>query len=78
MKKELTSKYKKNIIKKLNYNFLSSDISKNLIGGFSNSVSKVETTIINDGSSNNCLGGNCTYACSNQQNDKCNAHAGCG
>lgn len=64
---------------KLKFEPVSTSQSNSIMGGFSISVSLNPTgTDLNTGETNNCLGGNCTYACSNQQNDKCNAHAGCG
>jgi hypothetical protein len=58
---------------------ISTELEQKLIGGFSQTISIVgPTTTIDDGASNNCLGGNCTNGCGmGGQNSCCNSAAGC-
>ena len=50
---------------------------EHLTGGFSLSFSIGNSTGEKGGESNNCLGGNCSYACGYGQNVHCNYSAGC-
>ncbi len=61
------------------FDTISESGKEKLIGGFSASFSIVDdNSQLNSADANNCLGGNCTYACGVDQNIKCNAAAGCG
>lgn len=74
---KLTSKNSKFLL--LNFEPVSNELEEKLIGGFSQSVSVAgPTTTIDDGASNNCMGGNCTNGCGmGGQNSGCNATSGC-
>lgn len=70
------SKEKKNLFAK--FETLTESNENTLIGGFSASISIVETGV-GEFNSNNCNGGNCVSGCGNGQNvGTCNTTMGCG
>lgn len=76
MKKKLNSAQKKIVNSKIIFESLSNK-ELTLKGGFSQSFSGSEDSL-NDGTSNNCLGGNCAVNCDSGQNNSCNTAVGCG
>ncbi|GAA4208142.1 hypothetical protein GCM10022289_31640 [Pedobacter jeongneungensis] len=57
---------------------ISEDSEKKLIGGFSASMAMINNEEGEGGGANNCAGGNCVAKCGEGQNVSCNAIAGCG
>lgn len=55
-----------------------SESQKKLVGGFSSSFHQIDSIKIDDGSTNNCNGGNCVSGCGTGQNVNCNSTLGCG
>jgi len=51
---------------------------KKLLGGFSASISLFSTQAFGIDGSNNCNGGNCVEGCGNGSNVSCNTVQGCG
>ena len=74
--KLINRKFKSSI---LNFTPISTESGQKLVGGFSQSISVGPTTTLDDGASNNCMGGNCTNGCGvGGQNSGCNAVSSCG
>lgn len=71
-------KNKKLNLKIVNFEKITESNGKKIIGGFSQSVFISDPTSFDDGSTNNCQGGNCTRDCGHGQNIQCNTQSGCG
>lgn len=74
MKKNI--KYKTTVLLS-GFEKISESHEKQLVGGFSHTITDPSTGIDpDDGTTNNCQGGNCTYKCGTGQNLNC--VKGCG
>ncbi|WP_344852412.1 hypothetical protein [Pedobacter jeongneungensis] len=61
----------------LSFESISETGANSIIGGFSLSFFTNSEESGSDGTTNNCIGGNCLDICGSGQNIKCNTVAGC-